>query len=61
MPSYTSLATSFALATCLTSAGALSAVAEGTGAEGYVNIYNSTPGFVVPGFYTNAGHGCTRD
>lgn len=57
MPSFKTLT----LATCLTSMGSLCALADGTGAEGFVNIYNSSPGFVVTGFYTNGGHGWTRD
>ena len=57
MPSFKS----FTLAACLTSIGTFGAVADGTGAQGYVKIYNSTPGYVVTGFYTNAGHGWTHD
>ncbi|MEL7396385.1 MAG: hypothetical protein AAFN44_08440 [Pseudomonadota bacterium] len=56
---------SIALAACLTSiasfGASLSAYAEATGADGHVNIFNSTPGFTITGFYTNAGHGWTRD
>lgn len=54
---------SLALAACVTSIGSLSALAEGdgTGADGFINIYNSTPGYTVVGFYTNAGHGWSKD
>ena len=52
---------SLALAAGFAVLGAQSTLAEGTGAKGYVNIINSTPGFVITGFYTNAGHGWTRD
>lgn len=38
---------------CLTSA----AQAQGTGSEGYFQIYNNTEGNVVVGFYTNDGDG----
>lgn len=50
-----------ALAAALTSIGSLGALADATGAEGYVKIFNVTPGYVVTGFYTNAGQGWTTD
>lgn len=53
--------TSLACALCLTSLGAFSAFAEGTGADGQVKIFNSSPGFTITGFYTNDGSGWTRD
>ncbi len=33
------------------------ALAEGTGSEGYFQIYNNTAGNIVVGFYTNDGSG----
>lgn len=48
-------------ALCFTAAGSAPVLADATGANGVLNIYNSTPGFVITGFYTNAGHGWTRD
>lgn len=52
---------SFAYAACITSLGSFAAWADGTGAEGHIRIFNSTPGFTITGFYTNAGRGWTRD
>ncbi|MEM6589215.1 MAG: hypothetical protein AAF641_12270 [Pseudomonadota bacterium] len=57
MPSFKSLV----YAACVTSLGSLSAWAEGTGADGHIRIFNSTPGFTITGFYTNSGHGWSRD
>ncbi|MEM9631993.1 MAG: hypothetical protein AAGA50_11755 [Pseudomonadota bacterium] len=38
-------------------AGTSSAIAQGTGSEGFFQIYNNTSGNVVVGFYTNDGSG----
>ncbi|MES0811596.1 hypothetical protein ABLO27_19065 [Roseibium sp. SCPC15] len=38
-------------------ASATSAIAQGTGSEGFFQIYNNTSGNVVVGFYTNDGSG----
>ncbi|MEO0370930.1 MAG: hypothetical protein AAF231_05690 [Pseudomonadota bacterium] len=45
----------------MTSLGPLPVHAEGTGADGHIRIFNSSPGFTITGFYTNDGHGWTRD
>lgn len=45
------------LAAALVAASASSTFAEGTGSQGYFQIYNDTEGNVVVGFYTNAGDG----
>ncbi|MBO6894151.1 MAG: hypothetical protein JJ866_19575 [Roseibium sp.] len=37
--------------------GSTAAFAQGTGSEGYFQIYNNTEGNVVVGFYTNDGSG----
>ncbi|MCV0429776.1 MAG: hypothetical protein K5905_30425 [Roseibium sp.] len=38
-------------------AGTTTAIAQGTGSEGYFQIYNNTGGNIVVGFYTNDGSG----
>lgn len=52
---------SFLFTACVTSFASLSASAEGTGADGQIQIFNSTPGFTITGFYTHNGHGWSRD
>jgi len=38
-----------------------SALAQGTGSEGYFQIYNNTSGNIVVGFYTNDGGGWSEN
>lgn len=37
------------------------ALAQGTGSEGYFQVYNNTQGNVVVGFYTNDGSGWSEN
>ena len=50
-----------ALALCATFIATSPALAQGTGAKGYFNIYNVTVGHEIVGFYTNEGHGWTTN
>ncbi len=49
------------LAAMLLAAGALGALAQGTGSEGYFQLYNDTENNVLIGFYTNDGSGWSQN
>lgn len=49
--------TRIAIAVLVAAASAAAALAQGTGSEGYFQLYNNTSGNIVIGFYTDNGSG----